>query len=68
MDEMKKVIERKNATETENVVLEVTEQDYEQGLGRGWTEDDMLKPGRYSLRRGGFRERHTRTPEERKRA
>ena len=31
---------------------------YEAGLKRGWTEDDMLKPGRYKMKRGGFLKRH----------
>ena len=39
-------------------VLEVTQKDYEEGLMRGWTDDDMLKPGRYKFRRGGFLARH----------
>lgn len=36
----------------------VTQQDYEEGLKRGWTDDDMLKPGRYKFKRGGFLARH----------
>jgi len=40
------------------VELVVTQEDYEAGLKRGWTEDDMLKPGRYKLKRGGFLARH----------
>ena len=40
----------------EDVVSElvVTEEDYQEGLKRGWTDDDMLKPGRYKLRRANF--------------
>ena len=37
--------------------LIVTEEDYQEGLRRGWTDDDMLKPGRYKLKRANFRER-----------
>lgn len=49
--------------------LVVTPEDYEAGLKRGWTDDDMLKPGRYKVRRGDFLERHPELkPEERKRA
>ena len=44
--------------ETELVELVVTQEDYEEGLKRGWTDDDMLKPGRYKMRRGGFLARH----------
>ena len=38
----------------EEVELVVTLEDYKAGLKRGWTDDDMLKPGRYKLKRGGF--------------
>ncbi|HEY9405409.1 MAG TPA: hypothetical protein VIQ24_22355 [Pyrinomonadaceae bacterium] len=55
---MKKVKDKKAETEPEEIILEVTEQDYEEGLKRGWTDDDMLKPGRYKMKRGGFLERH----------
>jgi hypothetical protein len=47
--------QRKLAGEVE---LVVTEKDYEEGLARGWTDDDMLKPGRYKMKRGGFLARH----------
>ncbi len=40
------------------IELVVTEEDYQEGLKRGWTDDDMLKPGRYKFRRGGFLARH----------
>lgn len=40
------------------VELVVTQEDYDAGLKRGWTDDDMLKPGRYKLKRGGFLARH----------
>ena len=40
------------------VELVVTQADYEAGLKRGWSDDDMLKPGRYKLKRGGFLARH----------
>jgi hypothetical protein len=43
---------------SEEVELVVTEEDYEAGLRRGWTNDDMLKPGRYKQKRGGFPARH----------
>jgi hypothetical protein len=38
--------------------LVVTQQDYDAGLKRGWTDDDMLQPGRYKFKRGGFLARH----------
>lgn len=55
---MKKAKDKKSETETNEIVLEVTQKDYEDGLNRGWTDDDMLKPGRYKLKRGGFLARH----------
>ena len=57
---MKNEDEKKSdaAPEEEIVELVVTQEDYEAGLKRGWTDDDMLKPGRYKLRRGGFLKRH----------
>jgi hypothetical protein len=42
----------------ENVVIEVSEEDYRRDLEAGMTEDETLKPGRYKLRRGGFHARH----------
>jgi hypothetical protein len=56
---MKKVQDKKSKTQAEEeVVLEVTQEDYEEGLKRGWTDDDMLKPGRYKMKRGSFLARH----------
>jgi hypothetical protein len=55
---MKKVKDKKSKIKTEEIVLEVTQEDYEEGLKRGWTDDDMLKPGRYKMKRGGFLARH----------
>lgn len=55
---MKKEKDEKQGKLAEEVELVVTEEDYEEGLKRGWTDDDMLKPGRYKMRRGGFLERH----------
>jgi hypothetical protein len=66
---MKKVKDKESKTEAEEVVLEVTQKEYEEGLKRGWTDDDMLKPGRYKMKRGGFLERHPELKvKERKRA
>ena len=56
---MKKVKDKRSKTQAEEeLVLEVTQKDYEEGLKRGWTDDDMLKPGRYKMKRGGFLARH----------
>jgi hypothetical protein len=47
-----------SAATPKEVELVVTQEDYEAGLKRGWTDDDMLKPGRYKMKRGGFLARH----------
>ncbi len=39
-----------NKTEKE-LTYEVTQKDWEEGVAKGWTEDDMLKPGIYKVRR-----------------
>lgn len=66
---MKKVKDKKAETPAEEVVLEVTQEDYEEGLKRGWNDDDMLKPGRYKMKRGSFLARHPELKvKERKRA
>jgi len=65
---MNKKDERPEPT-PEEVELVVTQEDYEAGLKRGWTDDDMLKPGRYKMKRGGFLKRHPELKlEEKKRA
>ena len=55
---MKNKKNEKSEPKTKELELVVTQEDYEAGLRRGWTDDDMLKPGRYKLRRGGFLARH----------
>ena len=55
---MKNKNDEKPEAASEEVELVVTQEDYEAGLKRGWTDDDMLKPGRYKFKRGGFLARH----------
>ena len=57
---MKDKKEKVSEAATAEVVgeLVVTEEDYQEGLKRGWTDDDMLKPGRYKFKRGSFLKRH----------
>ena len=50
--------DKKSDSPSDEVELVVTQADYEAGLKRGWTDDDMLKPGRYKFKRGGFLKRH----------
>jgi len=42
----------------ENVIIEVSEEDYQRDLAAGLDEDEILKPGRHKLKRGGFLARH----------
>ena len=55
---MKNKQDEKLESKPEEIELVVTQEDYEAGLKRGWTDDDMLKPGRYKLKRGVFLARH----------
>ncbi len=55
---MKKVKDKGTGITAEETILEVTQEDYEEGLKRGRTDDDMLKPGHYKMKRGGFLARH----------
>jgi hypothetical protein len=41
-----------------NVMIEVSEEDYQADLAAGIDEDSMMKPGRYKMKRGGFLKRH----------
>jgi len=53
----------------ENVIIEVSEEDYLADLAAGIDEDSTLKPGRYKGKRGGFLTRHPEFKiEEKKRA
>jgi hypothetical protein len=66
---MKNKEDEKSEHTPEEVELVVTQEDYEAGLKRGWTDDDMLKPGRYKMKRGAFLKRHPELKlEEKKRA
>ena len=42
----------------QNVTIEVSEEDYQRERASGVEEDALLKPGRYTLKRGGFLARH----------
>jgi hypothetical protein len=42
----------------ENVIIEVSEEDYRLDLEAGVSEEETLKPGRYKFKRGGFLARH----------
>ena len=42
----------------ENVIIEISEEDYLADLAAGIDEDATMKPGRYKFKRGGFLARH----------
>ena len=42
----------------ENVIIEVSEEDYQKDLAAGVDEELIMKPGRYTFKRGGFLARH----------
>ena len=42
-----------NTTDNE-LTYTVTEEEYQEGLAKGWTDDDMLRPGTYKVRRSRF--------------
>ena len=50
--------DKKSDSPPDEVELIVTQEEYEARLKRGWTDDDMLKPGRHKFKRGGFLARH----------
>ena len=54
----------KNKAEAQEIVVEVTEEEFQADLERGLAEDEVLHPGRHVFRRGGFLARHRATPED----
>ncbi len=57
---MKKTGKKHNTkpSAADDVVIEVTENDYRREVKSGVNESDALKPGRHVFRRGGFKARH----------
>lgn len=45
-------------SKNKEIILEVTQQQYEEMKERGIDEEAILKPGKHIFKRGGFRERH----------
>jgi hypothetical protein len=41
-----------------NVIIDVSEEDYQADLAAGIDKDATMKPGRYKMKRGGFLKRH----------
>jgi hypothetical protein len=44
--------------DAETLIIDVSEEDYQRDLAAGLNEDEVLKPGRYKFKRGGFLARH----------
>ena len=42
----------------ETVIIEVSEENYQRDLAAGLDEEEILKPGRHTFKRGGFLARH----------
>jgi uncharacterized protein (DUF4415 family) len=42
----------------QEIIVDVTEEEYQGDLSRGLQEDEVLKPGRHLFKRGGFLTRH----------
>jgi hypothetical protein len=42
----------------QNVTIEISEEDYQREHAAGVSEESLLKPGRYKMKRGGFLARH----------
>lgn len=40
--------------ENKELTFVQTEEEYQKGLKKGWTDDDMLRPGTYKVRRSRF--------------
>ncbi len=41
-------------TTAKELTYTVTEEEYQEGLAKGWTDDDMLRPGIYKVHRSRF--------------
>ena len=44
-------MDNKNNKNTEERILEVTQEQYDEAMAKGWTEDDILPPGKHIFRR-----------------
>jgi uncharacterized protein (DUF4415 family) len=42
------------------IIVDVTSDEYQADLAKGWQDDETLQPGRHTFRRGGFLQRHGR--------
>ena len=44
--------------QNKEIIVKVTADQHAEQLAEGLTDDEVLKPGKHTFRRGGFRERH----------
>lgn len=51
-------------TNPQEVIVNVTEEEYQADLDRGLLEDEVLMPGLHRFKRGGFLARHALTSED----
>jgi len=51
-------MKRKNISDNKEVILEVTQEQYDEQLAAGLTDEEILRPGKHVFRRGGFQKRH----------
>lgn len=47
-----------NKMKSKEIIVEVTEEEYQADLDNGLHEDEVLKPGTHTFKRGGFLARH----------
>lgn len=45
-------------SDTKEIIIDVTEEEYKSDLARGLHEDEVMRAGRHKFRRGGFLSRH----------
>lgn len=49
--EKKICIMNENTKDSEERILEVTQEEYDEAMAKGWTDDDISKPGKHIFRR-----------------
>lgn len=49
---------------TDEIIIEVPQEEYEADLATGLNDDEVIGPGRHTFRRGGFLARHGIEPEQ----
>ena len=50
--------------QTEEIIIEVSQEEYQADLAHGFHDDEVLPPGQHRFRRGGFLKRHGIDPEQ----